>query len=240
MQLSLTQSILAIVGTVEELASTPHALTLVRSQLETNFFGPVNMIRASLPTMREHRCGHIMVLTGISTFFSHIEPQKLRRFTFMETLFRNMITSWCYMFNIASSPTFYAFPTNLICSKPSRDSWSWNLLRFGLGLGRICRRRFIYQFCLFLTWLSLLHHPKTSCMFCQSPCLMPGGASYNHKPIQFTRISIVYHYKAPNIAKEYITSVPKTSHLEQDVFIEERQIPQIRVTFYLTTVAFCL
>ena len=59
----------AVVGTVEELAASPSALTLVRDQFETNFFGPVNIIKAVLPTMRESKSGHIIVLTGISAFF---------------------------------------------------------------------------------------------------------------------------------------------------------------------------
>ena len=56
----------AIVGTVEELAASRRTLTLVRDQVETNFFGPINMIKAALPSMRERRSGHIMVLTAIS------------------------------------------------------------------------------------------------------------------------------------------------------------------------------
>ncbi|KAL9118799.1 MAG: hypothetical protein Q9187_004650 [Circinaria calcarea] len=64
----------AIIGTVEELAASPQTLTLVRSQFETNFFGPVNIIKATLPAMRHKRSGHIIVLTGISSshpFLSH-------------------------------------------------------------------------------------------------------------------------------------------------------------------------
>lgn len=59
----------AVIGTVEELAASPSTLTLVRDQFETNFFGPVNIIKAALPAMRERRSGHIIVLTGISAFF---------------------------------------------------------------------------------------------------------------------------------------------------------------------------
>lgn len=39
---------------------------LAREQIETNFFGPTNIIKAALPAMREKRAGHILVLTGIS------------------------------------------------------------------------------------------------------------------------------------------------------------------------------
>ena len=57
----------AIIGTVEELSTSPRTLNLVRSQFETNFFGPVNIIKATLPTLREARSGHIIVLTGITS-----------------------------------------------------------------------------------------------------------------------------------------------------------------------------
>ncbi|KAL2052888.1 hypothetical protein ABVK25_006828 [Lepraria finkii] len=56
----------ALVGTVEELAASPRTQTLVREQFETNFFGPVNIIKAALPGMREKGSGHIMILTGIT------------------------------------------------------------------------------------------------------------------------------------------------------------------------------
>lgn len=39
---------------------------MVRDQFETNFFGPVNMIKAVLPKMRKRSGGHILVLGGIS------------------------------------------------------------------------------------------------------------------------------------------------------------------------------
>ena len=56
----------ALVGTVEELTASPRTQTLVREQFETNFFGPVNCIKAALPSMRKRNSGHIMILTGIS------------------------------------------------------------------------------------------------------------------------------------------------------------------------------
>lgn len=60
----------AVIGTVEELAASPRSLTLVRDQFETNFFGPVNIIKAVLPTMRKKMIGHIIILTGISKLFA--------------------------------------------------------------------------------------------------------------------------------------------------------------------------
>lgn len=55
-----------MIGAVEEFASSPHAQALVRDQFETNFFGPMNMIKAIIPEMRSKTNGHIMVLTGIT------------------------------------------------------------------------------------------------------------------------------------------------------------------------------
>ncbi len=51
---------------MEELAASPRTQTLVREQFETNFFGPVNVLKAAIPAMRKRNSGHIMILTGIS------------------------------------------------------------------------------------------------------------------------------------------------------------------------------
>lgn len=56
----------AIVGAVEELAASRTTLNLVRDQFETNYFGPVNVIKSTLPYMRKRKSGHILVLSGIS------------------------------------------------------------------------------------------------------------------------------------------------------------------------------
>lgn len=56
----------AVVGTVEELSTSSRTQTLVRDQFETNFFGPVNAIKATIPTMREQKIGHMIVLGGIT------------------------------------------------------------------------------------------------------------------------------------------------------------------------------
>lgn len=55
-----------VVGTVEELAQSPRTLSLVRDQFETNFFGPVNVIKAILPSFRSKRNGHILMLSALS------------------------------------------------------------------------------------------------------------------------------------------------------------------------------
>lgn len=55
-----------IIGTVEELAASNRTQNLVRDQFETNFFGPVNIIKATLPTMRDQKIGHMIVLGGIT------------------------------------------------------------------------------------------------------------------------------------------------------------------------------
>ncbi|KAF2084387.1 short chain dehydrogenase/reductase family protein-like protein [Saccharata proteae CBS 121410] len=56
----------AVVGTVEELGCSPRTLSLVRDQFETNFFSNVNIIKAVLPSMRDRRNGHVVMLTGIT------------------------------------------------------------------------------------------------------------------------------------------------------------------------------
>ena len=56
----------ALIGTVEELAVSQRTRTLVRDQFETNFFGPMNMIRTVIPEMRRKGTGHIIVLSGIT------------------------------------------------------------------------------------------------------------------------------------------------------------------------------
>ena len=53
-----------LIGSIEELSQSAHALSLVRNQFEENFFAPVNIIKATLPHMREKKNGHIIVLTG--------------------------------------------------------------------------------------------------------------------------------------------------------------------------------
>ena len=56
----------AIIGTVEELAASRRTQTLIRDQFETNFFGPMNVIKATLPEMRKKTNGHVIVLGGIT------------------------------------------------------------------------------------------------------------------------------------------------------------------------------
>jgi len=56
----------AVVGTVEELAASQTTLNLVREQFETNYYGPVNIIKACVPQMRKQKYGHIVVLSGIT------------------------------------------------------------------------------------------------------------------------------------------------------------------------------
>lgn len=60
----------AVIGAVEELSMTPDTQTLIRDQFETKFFGPVNVIKAVLPSMRARGQGHVLVLSDISEYFS--------------------------------------------------------------------------------------------------------------------------------------------------------------------------
>ncbi len=55
-----------MIGTVEELGMSQATRTLTRNQFDTNFFGPVNIIKAVLPTMRARHFGHIIVQASIT------------------------------------------------------------------------------------------------------------------------------------------------------------------------------
>jgi NAD(P)-dependent dehydrogenase (short-subunit alcohol dehydrogenase family) len=55
-----------VLGTVEELSQDARTLSLARDQFEINFFGNVNMIKASLPVMRRANSSHIILLTAIT------------------------------------------------------------------------------------------------------------------------------------------------------------------------------
>jgi hypothetical protein len=62
----------ALIGTVEELSASTQTMNLVRDQFEVNYFGPLNIIKATLPHMRKERAGHVMIISGISK--KHISP----------------------------------------------------------------------------------------------------------------------------------------------------------------------
>lgn len=55
-----------VVGSVEELSQSSRTLSLIQDQFETNFFGPVNIIKAVLPIFRAKNNGHIILLTAIT------------------------------------------------------------------------------------------------------------------------------------------------------------------------------
>jgi NAD(P)-dependent dehydrogenase (short-subunit alcohol dehydrogenase family) len=59
----------AVVGTVEELSTSPATLDLARRQFEVIFFGHVNFIKAILPLLRAKHNGHMILLSGI---YGHI------------------------------------------------------------------------------------------------------------------------------------------------------------------------
>ena len=56
----------AVIGTIEEMSASERTRSLMRDQFETNFFGPMNIIRAVIPIMRSKTNGHIIVLSGIT------------------------------------------------------------------------------------------------------------------------------------------------------------------------------
>jgi NAD(P)-dependent dehydrogenase (short-subunit alcohol dehydrogenase family) len=61
----ISQTLLAVVGSVEELSTCAATLDLVRRQFEVIFFGQINFIKAILPLLREKHNGHIIMLTAI-------------------------------------------------------------------------------------------------------------------------------------------------------------------------------
>lgn len=56
---------IAVVGSVEEVSTTPATQNLVRDQFETVFFSQVNFIKAALPQLRSQHTGHILILSNI-------------------------------------------------------------------------------------------------------------------------------------------------------------------------------
>lgn len=68
----------SVIGTVEELSTSPATETLVRDQFETIFFSQVNFIKAALPQFRAQHTGHIMILTSIG---GHIGTPGLSMYT---------------------------------------------------------------------------------------------------------------------------------------------------------------
>ena len=47
---------------------TPTGQTLIRDQLETNLYGPMNVIRTIIPSMRNNAGGHIVVVNSVSKY----------------------------------------------------------------------------------------------------------------------------------------------------------------------------
>ena len=62
----ISDRIIAVVGTVEELSTSSATQNLVRDQFEIIFFSQVNFIKATLPLLRKRHNGHIIILTGIT------------------------------------------------------------------------------------------------------------------------------------------------------------------------------
>ncbi|KUI71371.1 Retinol dehydrogenase 8 [Cytospora mali] len=54
-----------VVGSVEELSTTPATQNLVRDQFESMFFSQVNFIKAALPQLRSQHTGHVLILSSI-------------------------------------------------------------------------------------------------------------------------------------------------------------------------------
>ncbi|WPG98834.1 Hypothetical protein R9X50_00163200 [Acrodontium crateriforme] len=106
-----------IVGTVEELSQSPQTLALVHDQFETNFFGPINIIKATLPTFRAKKNGHIILLTAIT---AHLGTPGLGMFCASQWAIEGYCDSLAYEiapFNIKLSIVQPNMEVNVLTSK---------------------------------------------------------------------------------------------------------------------------
>lgn len=117
----------AIVGAVEELGGNA-GQNLVREQFETNFFGPMNMIKAVLPTMRSQHNGHVIVLTGIT---GHLGTPGLSVYCSSQWALEGFCDSIAYEiapFNvkltIVQSSIEIGILTNKVVSAPAMDEYT--------------------------------------------------------------------------------------------------------------------
>ncbi|KAM5443276.1 hypothetical protein MferCBS31731_001597 [Microsporum ferrugineum] len=118
----------AVIGSVEELATSERARMLLKDQFETNYFGPVNLIKSALPQMRAQRSGHLMVLGGIT---GHIGTPGLGVYCAAEWALDGYCDSLAYEvapFNIRitilQSSVEVGVLSNLITSVPPLNAYS--------------------------------------------------------------------------------------------------------------------
>ncbi|OAL75481.1 hypothetical protein A7D00_1080 [Trichophyton violaceum] len=118
----------AVIGSVEELATSERARMLLKDQFETNYFGPVNLIKSALPQMRLQRSGHLMVLGGIT---GHIGTPGLGVYCAAEWALDGYCDSRAYEvapFNIRitilQSSVEIGVLSNLITSVPPLDAYN--------------------------------------------------------------------------------------------------------------------
>ncbi|EZF36365.1 retinol dehydrogenase [Trichophyton mentagrophytes] len=118
----------AVIGSVEELATSERARMLLKDQFETNYFGPVNLIKSALPQMRLQRSGHLMVLGGIT---GHIGTPGLGVYCAAEWALDGYCDSLAYEvapFNIRitilQSSVEIGVLSNLITSVPPLDAYN--------------------------------------------------------------------------------------------------------------------
>ncbi|KAE9969369.1 hypothetical protein BLS_005394 [Venturia inaequalis] len=145
----------AVVGSIEELSQTDRTQTLVRDQFETNFFGPVNVLKAVLPSMREKRNGHIVAMTGITAHLGtpgfamycssqwalegycdslayEVAPFNIKMTIIQPNLEINVLTN-----RITSAPPMPEYAQDINPAPMARDLMSGILDRFdGLGQGQ--------------------------------------------------------------------------------------------------------
>lgn len=118
----------SVIGTVEELAQDSLTRSTIHEMFNTNFFSPVNIIRAVLPPLRAQHQGHIILLSGIT---GHLGTPGLSIYCASQWAIEGYCDSLAYEiapFNIRMSIVQSNFEvlilTNKISAVPSMDAYS--------------------------------------------------------------------------------------------------------------------
>ena len=117
----------AAFGTVEELGQSSLSRSAVHSQFHTTFFGPVNIIKATLPLLRRQRNGHILLLTGIT---GHLGTPGLSAYCASQWAIEGYVDSLAYevapfniKISIIQSSIEVSVLTNPIISAPTMSEY---------------------------------------------------------------------------------------------------------------------
>ncbi|KAL8791664.1 MAG: hypothetical protein Q9195_005747 [Heterodermia aff. obscurata] len=104
-----TDGKVAVIGTVEELAMSAETQTLIRDQFETKFFGPVNVIKAVLPSMRLREKGHVLVLSDVSEYCSMSLAYEIAPFNIRMTILQTNLETTLLTNKLTFAPPLPAY-----------------------------------------------------------------------------------------------------------------------------------